>query len=55
MDLKSNEVKGCYLLVTENFGIADGFNVKWKDINSMQFNFPYLLDDNNEFKLDAKN
>ena len=48
VDLTDNKVKGCYLLVTENFGIADGFNIKWVDINSIKFSEPYSFDEHNE-------
>lgn len=47
LDKSDDIVKGCYILVTENFGVPDDFKIKWANLNSLNFIEPYIVDAEN--------
>lgn len=50
-DLSNGTIKGCYLLVTENFGVASSFNVKYVSVREIKFIQPYIVNKDGEFIL----
>lgn len=50
-DLSTETDRGCYLLVTENFGMPSRFDVRYVNANEIRFMQPYIMTKEGEFIL----